>query len=157
MQLKKYIKINNYLKDKTRNKKEYINKYLNRNEVKKKWRWWATSICPRFNIYIYIKKKPRCARSRKSSPAPDFFIKRGWHVIGFSFFLANRNTNSVNDRFFNNGMVLLRTWEDYSGQQIAPYYYYYYYYYLFWTRLLYVIRRFYLWVSGIYQRQSYKL
>jgi hypothetical protein len=35
MQLKKYIKINNYLKDKTRNKKEYINKYLNRNEVKK--------------------------------------------------------------------------------------------------------------------------
>jgi hypothetical protein len=26
------------MKDETRNKKEYINKYLNRNEVKTKWR-----------------------------------------------------------------------------------------------------------------------
>jgi hypothetical protein len=75
MQLKKYIKINNYLKDKTRNKKEYINKYLNRNEVKKN----GVDGPPQYAldlIYIY-KKKPRCARSRKSSPTPDFFIKGG--------------------------------------------------------------------------------
>jgi len=56
MQLKKYIKINNYLKDKTRNKKEYINKYLNRNEVKKN----GVDGPPQYAldlIYIYIYKK----------------------------------------------------------------------------------------------------
>ena len=73
MQLKKYIKINNYLKDKTRNKKEYINKYLNRNEVKKN----GVDGPPQYALDLIKKNKPRCARSRKSSPTPDFFIKRG--------------------------------------------------------------------------------